>query len=115
METKKLNHKRAIVIVLDSVGIGEQPDAAEFGDVGSHTLGNIRKVRGRLDMPNMTALGLAAIENSRLDSLGMTPKGAYGKLAELTKAKDTTCGHWEMAGLPRKQAFKTYPNGLPEE
>ena len=56
METKKLNHKRAIVIVLDSVGIGEQPDAAEFGDVGSHTLGNIRKVRGRLDMPNMTAL-----------------------------------------------------------
>jgi phosphopentomutase len=107
--------KRAIVIVLDSVGIGEQPDAAEFGDVGSHTLGNIRKVRGKLDLPNMTALGLAAIENSRLESLNLTPTGAYGKLAELTKAKDTTCGHWEIAGLPLKQAFKTYPNGFPED
>lgn len=107
--------KRAIVIVLDSVGIGEQPDAAEFGDVGSHTLGNIRNVRGRLDLPNMTALGLAAIENSRLDALNLTPTGAYGKLAELTKAKDTTCGHWEIAGLPLKQAFKTYPNGFPED
>ena len=106
--------KRAIVIVLDSVGIGEQPDAQEFGDVGSHTLGNIRKVRGKLDLPNMTALGLAAIENSRLDTLNVTPKGAFGRLAELTKAKDTTCGHWEMAGLPLKQAFKTYPNGFPE-
>jgi len=114
METNKKNHKRAIVIVLDSVGIGEQPDAAEFGDVGSHTLGNIRKVRGKLDLPNMTALGLAAIENSRLDTLNVTPKGAFGKLAELTKAKDTTCGHWEMAGLPLKQAFKTYPNGFSE-
>jgi phosphopentomutase len=114
METNKKNHKRAIVIVLDSVGIGEQPDAAQFGDVGSHTLGNIRKVRGKLDLPNMTALGLAAIENSRLDTLNVTPKGAFGKLAELTKAKDTTCGHWEMAGLPLKQAFKTYPNGFPE-
>ena len=110
-----LNKKRAIVIVLDSVGIGEQPDAAEFGDVGSHTLGNIRKVRGKLDMPNMTKIGLAAIENSRLDTLNLTPTGAYGKLAELTKAKDTTCGHWEMAGLPLKQAFKTYPAGFPAE
>ena len=114
MSNQTESKKRAIVIVLDSVGIGEQPDAAEFGDVGSHTLGNIRKVRGKLDLPNMTALGLAAIENSRLDSLGLTPKGAYGRLAELTKAKDTTCGHWEMAGLPLKQAFKTYPNGFPE-
>jgi phosphopentomutase len=114
MSTQNKSKKRAIVIVLDSVGIGEQPDAAEFGDVGSHTLGNIRKVRGKLDLPNLTALGLAAIENSRLDSLQLTPTGAYGRLAGLTKAKDTTCGHWEMAGLPLKQAFKTYPNGFPE-
>jgi len=107
--------KRAIVIVLDSVGIGEQPDAAEFGDVGSHTLGNIRKVRGKLDLPNMTALGLAEIENSRLAKSDEAPTGCYGRCAELTKAKDTTCGHWEMAGLPLKQAFKTYPNGFPRE
>ena len=107
--------KRAIVIVLDSVGIGEQPDAAEFGDVGSHTLGNIRKVRGKLDLPNMTALGLAEIENSRLEKSDKSPAGCYGRCAELTKAKDTTCGHWEMAGLPLKQAFKTYPDGFPQE
>ncbi len=107
--------KRAIVIVLDSVGIGEQPDAAEFGDVGSHTLGNIRKVRGKLDLPNMTALGLAEIENSRLEKFDKAPTGCYGRCAELTKAKDTTCGHWEMAGLPLKQAFKTYPDGFPRE
>ncbi|MDP3447823.1 MAG: phosphopentomutase, partial [Eubacteriales bacterium] len=88
MSTQNKSKKRAIVIVLDSVGIGEQPDAAEFGDVGSHTLGNIRKVRGKLDLPNLTALGLAAIENSRLDSLQLTPTGAYGRLAGLTKAKD---------------------------
>lgn len=115
MSMKQEEKKRAIIIVLDSVGIGEQPDAAEFGDVGSHTLGNIRKVRGKLDLPNMTALGLAAIENSRLDMLNLIPKGAYGRCAELTKAKDTTCGHWEMAGLPLKQPFKTYPNGFPKE
>lgn len=114
MSEQKSGKKRAIVIVLDSVGIGEQPDAAEFGDVGSHTLGNIRKVRGRLDLPNLTALGLAAIEDSRLDKMGLTPKGAYGRLAEVTKAKDTTCGHWEMMGLPLKQAFKTYPEGFPK-
>ncbi len=114
MSENAKNKRRAIVIVLDSVGIGEQPDAAEFGDVGSHTLGNIRKVRGHLDLPNMTALGLASIENSRLDTMGLTPTGAYGRLAELTKAKDTTCGHWEMAGLPLKQAFKTYPEGFPK-
>ena len=114
MERNEEQKRRAIVIVLDSVGIGEQPDAAEFGDVGSHTLGNIRRVRGKLNIPNMTALGLAAIENSRLDQMSLTPKGAFGRLAEQTKAKDTTCGHWEMAGLPLKQAFKTYPNGFPK-
>lgn len=115
MSMKQVEKKRAIIIVLDSVGIGEQPDAAEFGDVGSHTLGNIRKVRGKLDLPNMTGIGLASIENSRLDTLGSTPSGAYGRCAEITKAKDTTCGHWEMAGLPLKQPFKTYPNGFPKE
>lgn len=107
--------KRAIVIVLDSVGIGEQPDAAEFGDVGSNTLGNIEKVRGRLDVPHMKALGLAAIGDSGLVPAEGKPTGCYGKCAELTKAKDTTCGHWEMAGLPLKRPFKTYPNGFPKE
>lgn len=107
--------KRAIVIVLDSVGIGAQPDAAEFGDEGSNTLANIEKARGGLNVPNMRALGLASIANSGLSPYTGAITGSYGKCAELTKAKDTTCGHWEMAGLPLKQAFKTYPNGFPRE
>lgn len=115
MEQKNELKKRAIVIVLDSVGIGEQPDAAEFGDVGSHTLGNIQKVRGRLDLPNMKALGLAAIQDSKLTPYTGKLTGSYGKCSELTKAKDTTCGHWEMMGLPLKQAFKTYPEGFPRK
>ena len=99
--------KRAIVIVLDSVGIGEQPDAAEFGDEGSNTLGNIEKVRGRLDLPNMKALGLANIADSGLSPYMGALTGISGTCAVLTKANDTTCRHWEMAGPPTKQAFKT--------
>ncbi len=106
--------KRVILIVLDSVGIGALPDAAEFGDVGSHTLGNIRRVRGRLALPNLTALGLANIEDSRLDQTETPATGAFGRLAETTKAKDTTCGHWEIAGLPLDEPFRTYPNGFPK-
>ncbi|MDD3401206.1 MAG: phosphopentomutase [Eubacteriales bacterium] len=105
--------KRAILIVLDSAGIGELPDAADFGDAGSNTFGNIYKVRGRLDIPNMTKLGIANIEGSILPKSGEQLIGAYGKCAEFTHAKDTTCGHWEMAGLGLEEAFKTYPNGFP--
>ena len=79
--------KRAIVIVLDSAGIGAQPDAAEFGDEGSNTLGNIEKVRGRLDLPNMRALGLANIVNSGLSPYSGSITGSYGKCAELTKGQ----------------------------
>lgn len=107
--------RRVILIILDSVGIGAMPDAARFGDEGAHTLGNIRKLRGRLDLPNMTALGLAAIEDSRLDAGKSAPTGCYGRCAEQTLAKDTTCGHWEIAGLPLEQPFKTYPEGFPGE
>ncbi len=107
--------KRVILIILDSVGIGAMPDAAAFGDEGAHTLGNIRKARGRLDLPNMTALGLAQIEDSRLDPIAAAPTGCYGRCAEETCAKDTTCGHWEIAGLPLEQPFQTYPNGFPAQ
>ena len=84
--------KRAIIIVLDSVGIGELPDAAEFGDEGSHTLGNIQAQRP-MHIPNMLSLGLGNIENSRLPRTD-SPRAAYGRAAERTKAKDTTSGHW---------------------
>jgi len=115
MKQQQTSKKRVILIILDSVGIGEMPDAAAFGDAGSHTLGNIRKVRGRLELPNMTKIGIAAIENSRLDPGRTPPTGCYGRCAEQTHAKDTTCGHWEIAGLPLKHAFKVFPQGLPKE
>lgn len=107
-------HKRVILIVLDSVGIGAMPDAAYFGDAGSHTLGNIYRVRGRLKLRNLTALGLANIEDSRLPLPKAPPVGAYGRAAEKTKAKDTTSGHWELMGLPMAVPFKTFPDGFPE-
>ena len=106
--------KRAIVIVLDSVGIGALPDAEEFGDVGADTLGNISAARGGLKLPNLYRLGLANIVGSRLPGAVEHPEGAYGKCAEVTKAKDTTCGHWEIAGLPLDAPFRTYPRQLLE-
>ena len=101
--------KRACVIVLDSVGIGELPDAAEYGDVGAHTLGNIYKHRGKLEIPNLYAMGLGNIENAQLPAVDK-PIAAYGKMAELTKAKDTTSGHWEMMGLVMNPPFATFKN-----
>ena len=105
--------KRVILIVLDSVGIGALPDAADFGDAGAHTLGHIYEKRGRLDIPNLLRLGLGNIEDSRLPKTD-APTAAYGRCREQTLAKDTTCGHWEMAGLPLKTAFRTFPRGFPE-
>ena len=107
--------KRAILIVLDSAGIGALPDAAAFGDEGANTLGNIRRVRGRLALPNLYRLGLANIEGSTLPDVAAAPAGAFGRCAEHTLAKDTTCGHWEMAGLPLDKPFRTYPNGFPAD
>ncbi len=107
--------KRVILIVLDSVGIGALPDASDYGDAGSHTLGNIYAVRGRLELPNLYKLGLSHIEDSRLPQHNGAAEGAFGRCAEQTAAKDTTCGHWEMAGLPLAKPFRTYPNGFPAE
>lgn len=104
--------KRATIIVLDSVGIGAQPDAAEFGDAGAHTLGNIFKKRG-LNIPNLIRLGLGNIEGSMLPAF-VHPEGCFGRAKEITKAKDTTSGHWEMAGVMMDPPFRTYPNGFPE-
>ena len=105
--------KRAILIVLDSVGIGELPDAAEFTDAGANTLGHIHE-RHPLTIPNMSRLGIGHIQGSTLPKCPGTPEGAFGKCMEVTHAKDTTCGHWEMAGLIQKTAFKTFPNGFPK-
>ncbi len=104
--------ERIIWIVLDSVGIGELPDAAEYGDVGRNTLGHIARSRA-LALPNLMRLGLANI--APLDHLppSAAPQGCYGKGATHSPGKDTTTGHWEMAGIWLPQAFPVYKHGLP--
>lgn len=105
---------RVCVIVLDSVGIGALPDAADFGDEGAHTLGNIFAVRGkRLKIPNLLAMGLGNIEGSRLPQVE-NPTAAFGRLAQKTRAKDTTSGHWEMMGIIVEPPFRVVEK-FPEE
>ncbi len=106
---------RVILVVLDSVGIGELPDAAKYGDAGSNTLINIQKAVPEMRLPNLVSLGLSAIEGG--SSLGEVtqPLGAYCKLAEASEGKDTTTGHWEIAGLVTAKGFPTYPNGFPKD
>ncbi|MBR1885298.1 MAG: phosphopentomutase [Schwartzia sp.] len=102
--------KRVYLIVLDSFGVGELPDAAAFGDAGCHTLQTIRKSPA-YDTPNLAALGLFHIEG--LDGGEGTPKGAFGRCAELSHGKDTTTGHWEIAGIISEHGMPTFPDGFP--
>ncbi|WP_028991845.1 phosphopentomutase [Thermoanaerobacter thermocopriae] len=106
--------KRVILIVLDSVGVGELPDAYRFGDEGSNTLGHVTEKTG-VELPNMGQLGLGNI--IPLKSVPENPNaiGGYGKMAEKSAGKDTTTGHWEIAGLFINKPFPTYPNGFPDE
>ncbi len=105
---------RVIWIVLDSVGMGELPDAKRFGDEGSNTLGNIARDT-KLSLPNMRKLGLGNIEGMKGIEPVAKPIGCYGRLAELSDGKDTTTGHWEMTGIHVSQPFPTYPDGFPED
>jgi len=109
-----MSFRRVIWIVLDSVGIGEMPDAAEYGDGGSDTLGHIAQSR-KLHLNNLCRLGLGNIRP--LDRLppDPAPQGAYGKCALASPGKDTTTGHWEMAGIHLVKPFPVYPNGFPAE
>ncbi|NLI89815.1 MAG: phosphopentomutase [Epulopiscium sp.] len=106
---------RAIWIVLDSVGIGELPDADQYGDVGANTLGNVSDKVGGLKIPNMQSLGLGNIDGVRGVEPVLEAKGSYARLAEISKGKDTTTGHWEMAGIHTKDGFPTYPDGFPDD
>lgn len=106
--------KRVFLIVLDSVGIGEMPDAAEFGDRGSHTL-RAASVSEHFSMPNMGKLGLFHIDGVGLPKPSASPLGAFARMAEASKGKDTTIGHWEIAGVISPQPLPTYPQGFPEE
>src|SRR6266478_1899948 len=105
---------RVIWIVLDSVGIGEMPDAEAYGDRGSDTLGNIAKQRP-LRLPNLCALGLANIKPIAGLKAVAEPRGAFGKCALASPGKDTTTGHWEMAGIHLDKPLPLFPNGFPPE
>jgi phosphopentomutase len=106
---------RACVIVLDAVGAGELPDAEEYGDVGSNTLGNVARAVGGLDLPNLEALGLGNV----MELNGARPQpgapAVAGRLLERSKGKDTTTGHWELMGIVTPTAFPLYPHGFPDD
>jgi phosphopentomutase len=114
VSTKAGLFKRVIWIVLDSVGIGELPDAGDYGDVGRDTLGHIARSRA-LALPNLVRLGLANIKPLAHLDPPASPIGCFGKGATHSPGKDTTTGHWEMAGIWLPQAFPVYPHGFPAE
>lgn len=105
---------RIFWIVLDSAGIGDAPDAALFGDEGSNTIKRCYD-SGKLKVPNMKRLGLFNIDRMTYGEPVQNPEGGYARLKEESMGKDTTTGHWEMAGMISKQPFPTYPEGFPEE
>lgn len=107
--------RRVIWIILDSVGIGALPDAADFGDGGADTLGHTWEYNGGLNISNMLRLGLGNIDGVRALPKTDSAAGAYARAAERSNGKDTTVGHWEMAGVISKKAFPTYPSGFPDE
>lgn len=105
---------RVFLIVLDSMGIGELPDANNFGDVGSNTLRSIAK-SAKYNTPTLTQLGLFNIEGVDYKEKTASPKASFARLSEKSLGKDTTIGHWEIAGIVSPKALPTYPNGFPQE
>jgi phosphopentomutase len=107
--------KRAVIIILDGVGIGEAPDAADYGDTGSDTLGNVARVSGGLRLPRLERLGLGNIR--RIDGIAARgdAAGAWGSMRPASAGKDSTTGHWEIAGVHLERPFPTYPKGFPSE
>lgn len=106
--------RRVFLVVLDSFGIGYEPDAADFGDVGSNTLATIMKSE-YYNTPNMKKFGLFNIDGVEAESKEENVVGAYGRMQERSRGKDTTVGHWEIAGLVSEQPLPTYPNGFPQD
>jgi phosphopentomutase len=107
--------RRAVILVLDGVGVGAAPDAAQYGDVGSDTLGNLARAIGGLKLPNLAAAGLGNVK--ALDGVPAVrePSGAWGTMRPASAGKDSTTGHWEIAGVHLSRPFPTYPEGFPAE
>lgn len=108
-------NRRAAVIVLDGVGIGAAPDAAAYGDVGSDTLGNLARAVGGLKLPNLATAGLGRIKPLAGVEAVAQPRGAWGTMRPRSAGKDSTTGHWEIAGVVLERPFPTYPHGFPRE
>lgn len=106
--------KRVFLIVLDSFGVGELPDAADFGDKGANTLRSCYNT-GSLNVPNLQRLGLFNISGVSVGTPCAAPEGAYLRCAERSRGKDTTTGHWEISGIVSEKPFPTYPNGFPDD
>ena len=106
--------KRIFLIVLDSFGIGAMPDSESFGDIGVNTLASCT-TSAKLNIPNMTAAGLGNIDGVSCLPKAAAPAGAYARLTEASMGKDTTIGHWEIAGVVSPEPLPTYPNGFPQE
>lgn len=106
--------KRVFLIVLDSFGVGELPDAADFGDNGANTLRSCFNT-GKLNVPNMAKIGLFNIDGVDVGEKESAPSGAVMRLSELSNGKDTTTGHWEIAGIVSEKPFPTFPDGFPSE
>ncbi|HKP14478.1 MAG TPA: phosphopentomutase [Gemmatimonadaceae bacterium] len=107
--------RRAIILVLDGVGVGAAPDAADYGDAGSDTLGNLARARGGISLPNLAAVGLGNIAPIDGVAPATAPQGAWGKMCPASAGKDSTTGHWEIAGLHLTRPFPTYPDGFPQD
>jgi phosphopentomutase len=106
--------KRAIIIVLDGVGIGAAPDASAYGDVGSDTLGNLSRAVGGMQLPHLERVGLGNIAPLAGVASIASPEGAWGLMVPHSAGKDSTTGHWEIAGVQLERPFPTYPNGFPQ-
>lgn len=107
--------RRVILIVLDGVGVGELPDAGDFGDIGSNTLKHVSYVMGGLNLPNLQRMGLGNITDIKgINSVKKTI-GAYGKMIEISKGKDTLIGHWELAGIYSSKPLPLFPKGFPQD
>lgn len=110
-----MKHNKIILVVLDGVGIGELPDAISYGDEGANTIANTARAVGGLKLPNLGLLGLGNIIPIEGVPRAEVAHGCYGKMAERSKAKDSTIGHWEIAGVITERSFPTYPKGFPKE
>lgn len=111
----RLKQTKLILIVLDSVGVGELPDAGVYGDKGTNTISHVAEEVGSLRLPNLGALGLGNITDIKGVSINKNAIGCFGKMAEASEGKDSTIGHWEIAGVVTNQAFPIYPNGFPKK